>query len=427
MRLNLKYGKRNKSIHIPDQSDVSILKPNSLPELPDINLALNMALNNLINMPKLVSSPNPRSVSVAIPDESRPTPSRELIPILLDWLYDKFPNLKPNQITVIVGGGLHKPMDEAALEKFLPADIAPGCRLLVHDTYSSQMVSYGSTRRGTPVEVNAEYAKADFKLLIGQIDPHQFVGFTGGAKGVVIGCASPNSISHNHGLMLQDGAEVGRLNGNPVREDMNEAGRMVNLNMAVNVVLDADDRLIGMWAGEPVAVLKEGANLCAEAYGVSISRQFDIAIVSCGGYPRDICLYQAQKGLNLASRVVKQKGKILLLAECSLGVGDENYYEYVCRYETAEAAKIAFKSKKFRMGAHKSYLFGKTLTKYEVVVDSDLPENVLRNCHMSKCNAQEIINQWLEDPSDCPSIAVVPNANITYFYQDRPIGGITDN
>jgi nickel-dependent lactate racemase len=307
-------------------------------------------------------------------------------------------------------------MDAAAAKQWVQSDKTPGCRICVHDPSASPLTEYGHTSRGTPVAINAEYARADLKLLIGQIDPHQFVGFTGGAKGVVVGCASPATIEHNHGLMFEDGAEVGRLQGNPVREDLNEAGRMVGVDMAINVVLDADGKPIGLWAGEPAAVLEKGAKTCAKVYGVSISRKFDMAVVSCGGYPKDICLYQAQKGLNLASHAVKPNGKILLLAECPQGVGDDIYHEYVCQFDTAEAAMADFKNRGFKMGAHKAYLFGKTLTNHEVVIDSDMPRDVLRHCHLTAGHAQDILNRWIAEFPERPQVAVVPNANTTYFF-----------
>jgi len=416
VKFKLKYGEGYKTLHIPYQADVSILKPCSLPVLPDIGRALEMALDNPVQASRLEDKTTPLTVAIAIPDQSRPTPSRELLPVLLRRLYDSYPNLKSEQVVIVIGGGLHPPMDEEAVKKFLPPDKTPGCLRVIHAPHSSRLVDYGHTRRGTPVAINAEYAQADLKLLIGQIDPHQFVGFTGGAKGVVVGCASPTTIEHNHGLMFEDGAEIGRLQGNPVREDLNEAGRMVGVDLAINVVLNPSDHVVGLWAGEPVAVLKEGAKTCAHVYGVPISIKFDMAVVSCGGYPKDICLYQAQKGLNLASQAVKPGGKILLLAECLQGVGDDIYYEYVCQFDTAEAAMADFKSRGFKMGAHKSYLFGKTLTNCEVVIDSDIPQDVLHNCHLTAGHAQDILNRWLAEFPERPKVAVVPNANTTYFF-----------
>ncbi len=128
--------------------------------------------------------------------------------------------------------------------------LIPECRVITHDAKKSEMVDLGSTSRGTPVRINAEFCRADLKIVIGQIDPHQFVGFTGGSKGVVVGIASAASIEHNHSLMFEDQARVGRLSGNPVREDMNEAGRMAEIDLVVNVVLNAQKNVVRLLAGD---------------------------------------------------------------------------------------------------------------------------------------------------------------------------------
>ena len=118
-------------------------------------------------------------------------------------------------------------MDNANLADFIPAAVAPGCRVVAHDALNARMVDFGWNSRGTPIRINAEFAEADLRIVIGQIDPHQFVGFTGGSKGAVIGVASAVTIEHNHSLFFDPLSQVGRLKGNPVREDINEAGRIV--------------------------------------------------------------------------------------------------------------------------------------------------------------------------------------------------------
>ncbi len=412
----LKYGCDKKELSFPDKAKVTVLGPASLPVIENLSQTLAQTLTTALGEVAFNKRPAPQSAAIAVPDESRPVPLKEILPILIDGLRARFPSLEPGNITIVIGGGLHPPLERSSAEQWIPPEISRGCRLVVHSALESPLKDFGQTRRGTPVIINAEYAKADLKLVVGLIDPHQFVGFTGGAKGVVIGCSAPPTIEHNHGLMFEDGAEVGRLQGNPVREDLNEAGRMVGVDLAVNLVLDAEHRPVGLWAGEPTAVLEAGAAVCAKVYGVALEKKFDIAVASCGGRPKDICLYQAQKGLNLASHAVKPDGKILLLAACEQGVGDGVYFEYVSRFETAEAAYEDFKKTGFKMGAHKSYLFGRTLMNYEVAIESNLDKEMLGRCHLTAGPAQETLNRWVDEFPGRPRVAVIPNANTTYFY-----------
>ncbi|MDD4997350.1 MAG: transcriptional regulator, partial [Syntrophales bacterium] len=150
--------------------------------------------------------------------------------------------------------------------------------------------------------------------------------------------------------------------------------------------------------------------------GVAVSEKFDIAVASCGGHPKDITLYQAQKGLAHAAQAVKPGGKILLVAACPQGVGDDVYFEYVSRFPTPEAALEDFKRMGFKMGAHKSFLFGRTLIAFDVDVVAEMDPAVLRKCHLRACDPQKTVEQWVEDFPGIPRLAVIPNANTTYFY-----------
>jgi nickel-dependent lactate racemase len=175
-----------------------------------------------------------------------------------------------------------------------------------------------------------------------------------------------------------------------------------------------------MLAGPPLEVLESGANTCARLYGVAIDDKFDIVVASCGGYPKDICLYQAQKGLNLASQALKGGGHILLLAASPQGVGDDIYFDYVSQFTTPEEVLNDFRKIGFKMGAHKAYLFGRTLARYNVAISSDLDPGILKKCHLRAADPSEIVSEWVNAFGDRPRVGVIPNANTTYFYTSNP-------
>lgn len=421
MNLEMKYGTGTVIVQIPESADGYVLEPNDMPPVSSISQELSSALAGLDNsceeiMAGLGKTP---SVAIAIPDETRPLPVKSLIPGLLDWLFEKLPGLNSDQVTILIGGGLHPPVDRETMTRLMPADIARGCKVAAHDANNSPMVDFGHTSRGTPVLVNSILAEADLKIAIGQIDPHQFVGFTGGSKGVIIGCGGAATIEHNHSLMFHDKASVGVLHDNPVREDINEAGEMVGIHLAVNFIMAPTKEVVQVLAGAPLDILIKGAKTCAALYGVAIEDEFDIVVASCGGYPKDICLYQAQKGLNLASQAVKKGGNILLLAASPQGVGDDVYFDYVSQFSSPEEVLKDFKKQGFRMGAHKAYLFGRTLGQYDVAICSELDPGVLQKCHLRAADPSEIINEWVENFDGRPRIGIIPNANTTYFYKQE--------
>jgi len=418
--VELKYGTGKIRIPIPAKAKVSILEPLRAPVLDSVKDALAEALHAPIGCPAIetmIQERQPRSVAIAVPDETRPAPLREVLPPLLDRIEAKLERPVSDAVTLFVGGGLHPPANTAGIRRILPDGIARGCRIVAHDARAAVMRDYGFTSRGTPVRINAAFAEADLKMVIGQVDPHQFVGFTGGSKGVVIGCAAPETIEKNHSLMSQPNAQVGRLAGNPVREDLTEAGEMVGIDLAVNFVLDANKQVVHLAAGAPSRVLVPCAEVCARVYGVAIAEKFDIVVASCGGYPKDICLYQAQKGLNLASQALKPGGRILLLAASPQGVGDDIYFDYVSQFTSPEEVIRDFKSSGFRMGAHKAYLFGRTLVNFDVAVFSSLDPGILRKCHLRAADPATVIDEWVATFEGTPELAIIPNANTTYFYQ----------
>jgi len=419
VEIELKYGDGRKLIRIPDRADVTLLKPAELPVVGSIADALEKALSDPLgceSFGQMLRRAQPASIAIAVPDETRPFPLEPILPVILEKIREALPALNTSAITIVIGGGLHPPLDDRGRERVVPGAIASGCRVIAHDALHNPMVDYGLSARKTPVRINADFAGADFKIVIGQIDPHQFVGFTGGAKGVVIGCAAWDTIEHNHSLMFHEGARVGRIAGNPVREDLNEAGEMVGIQLALNVVLNAEKNIVQILAGQPLAVLQKGAATCSALYGVGIGEKFDIVIASCGGHPKDICLYQAQKGLNLASQALRPGGHILLLAASPQGVGDDIYFDYVSRFTTPQEVLSDFQKTGFKMGAHKAYLFGRTLVDFDVAVFSDIDPGILSKCQLRAADPTVIVGEWVHASKDRPRIAVVPNANTTYFY-----------
>ncbi|WP_136799935.1 MULTISPECIES: nickel-dependent lactate racemase [Desulfosediminicola] len=417
MKLELKYGEGFVEVRIPDTAEIHVLEPKKIAPVQSVTDSLKHALlepekGDAEFFSGLEKS---RTVAIAVPDEARPLPLKTVLPQLLKWLFAKAPDLNPEQVIIVIGG-VQPLQGSETPEQLISVEMACGCRVITHDATSSPIVSYGYTKRGTPVHINALFASADYKIVVGQIDPHQFVGFTGAAKGAVIGCGGEATRAHNHSLMFDEQVNVGVLDGNPVHEDLAEAGEMVGIDLAVNFILSPEREVVTVLAGEPDKTLKAGAKVCAEVYGVGIKDKFDIVIASCGGYPRDICLCQAQKGLNLASRAVKEGGNILLLAKSSQGIGDDIFFDYVSQDTTPEEILAAFKMQGRNMGAHTAYVFGRTLNQFDVAITSELDPAILQKCHLRAAAPTGVIQEWVDGFPGTPKVGVILDANTLYFY-----------
>ena len=417
MEIRLPYGRSHHTVHLPDTIPYEMLEAAPVAQPENFEQQLSSEIEKgLDNAVRAMNKKRIRTVSVAVPDETRPVPVKAILPVLIRKVMELLPRVSDDNITILLGGGLHPPPDAEGINAILPVEDLGNAEIIAHDALRSTLAYYGRTSRQTPVYIHSRMAAADMKIVIGQIDPHQFVGFTGGAKGIVIGTGGKDTIEHNHSLLFGENASVGVLNGNPVREDLNEAGGMVGIHFAVNVVMTPDKKPAGVFAGDPDEVLTRGAALCARVYGVALDERFDMIIASCGGYPKDITLYQAQKGMNMASRALKPGGKLLLLASCEQGVGDPVYYDYASMFECMDDAMEDFRQKKFRMGLHKCYLFGCTTTRHEAVLHTELDEETIADCLLVKKNAQVALNGWIDSFHGTPRIGVVPYANTTYFY-----------
>ena len=174
MGIKLKYGEGNIEIQIPDSVDVTVLEPQKREPVLSIPDALNVALFKAKEDRQLflpVSKKN-QTVAIAIPDETRPLPIAEILPHLLEWLYTEISDLRPERVTIVIGCGLHPTVDaHKAIERLIPPNIAHGCRVVVHDAFTSPTVNFGFTSKGTPIQINEGFATADYKIVVGLIDP----------------------------------------------------------------------------------------------------------------------------------------------------------------------------------------------------------------------------------------------------------------
>jgi nickel-dependent lactate racemase len=239
------------------------------------------------------------------------------------------------------------------------------------DSDPSRLKSVGTTSRGTPVEVFGPVLDADARVLLGVIEYHYFAGYSGGLKALVPGVCGKATIQANHRRMTEAGAVAGRLDGNPVREDLEEAARLIGADFLLNVVLDGP-RIVRAVAGDPTPAHRAG---CAalDAFGRATLREpADLVIVSAGGYPKDLDLYQAQKALDNARQVVRPGGIVVLLAECGDGLGNATFETWM-QDPGGPAAILARIRRDFVLGGHKAAAVALAMQRAEIFLVSAMP------------------------------------------------------
>ena len=192
----------------------------------------------------------------------------------------------------------------------LPAQILARYRVVSHDSENDSLLTYlGETSRGTPVWVNRAYAESDFKIVVGNVEPHQFAGFSGGVKTAAIGLSCMKTIAPNHAMMSLPEAQLGAYETNPVRQDIEEMGAKIGVHLALNAILNHQRQIVTALAGDPRLVVQTGLEHSRRACQVAVPQKYGLILTSPGGHPKDINVYQSQKALGHAILIARPGGR----------------------------------------------------------------------------------------------------------------------
>jgi len=394
-------------------TSVTWLAPTAAPAAPDPLAEVSRALDAPLGDLDLTGFADVRSVAITINDKTRPVPHQHLLPPLLQRLEGM--GLPPAAITLIIATGTHPVMPLEEYSRVLPADILARYPVICHDCDDqSRLVYLGQTSRGTPVWVNKHFYKADLRIVLGNIEPHQFQGFSGGVKSAAIGLAGKETVNANHSLMSAPEAALGRYDDNPTRQDVEEMGRMIGVHFALNVVINDHKQVVTAFAGEPAAVMQAGIAVARRIYQVAVAQPFDLMIVSPGGYPKDINLYQSQKGLAHAALVIQDGGMIILAAACPEGVGSKGYEAWMDGMTSHHEVLERFRREGFRLGAHKAFMISRDASRVRVLLVSTMsPATVSKMLLTPAPSLDAALAQGLAAlPSDA-RIGIMPLANTT--------------
>jgi lactate racemase len=326
MRVKLAYGHDGLLVDLPDSAHV--VKPRFAPVVPDEAAALRDALRQPINSKPLRDKVKPGNrVVIVHSDITRATPNERILPVLLAELESA--GVARQDITLLNALGTHRPQTDAELRRMLGDRIVDDYHCLQHDAYDdANLVPLGTMSSGHPVRINRRYMEADVRILTGFIEPHFFAGFSGGPKGVLPSVAGAESVLTNHGraMIAHPKATWGVTEGNPIWEEMREAALRTNPTFLLNVTLNAERRITGVFAGEMLAAHAAGCAFVRERAMTPVDAPYDIVITTNSGYPLDQNLYQSVKGMSAASQIVRDGGAIIIAAACQDGIPNHGRY-----------------------------------------------------------------------------------------------------
>ncbi|MEM3692535.1 MAG: nickel-dependent lactate racemase [Candidatus Bathyarchaeia archaeon] len=410
----LPYGERKIKVRMPDKLSPFLVEPRKMEASRDPNFELRMAIDHPYGergLGDLVESGD--RVSIVVSDATRPTPSRLILPPLLDRLSKE--GVKKEDIEIFIATGLHKPPTDSEILRILGEEtLRKGIRVINHDAFDVKSLAYiGETSLGTPLWLNKRALEADLLISDGYVEPHFFAGYTGGGKSILPGISGLETVKVNHGADRIDHpkARAGVLKGNPIHEDIMEASEKAGLHFIINVVLDPEKRIARAFAGDFKKAHMAAIEFLEAHVKVEIP-SMDLVITSNSGYPLDRNLYQAVKGMATAEEIVKPGGVIIIASECRDGVGHDGFYKLMASEPSPE--KVLEKIRQpgfFMIDQWEAQVMARILLKAKVIVVSEgLAKETGEAMHITVAKSiDEAIDMALKELGRSPEVCVIPD------------------
>jgi nickel-dependent lactate racemase len=283
------------------------------------------------------------------------------------------------------------------------------------------LVQLGTTRDGTPALINRRVVEADVRIVTGFIEPHFFAGFSGGPKGIMPGCAGLATVMSNHGVQNigDPRATFGITEGNPLWEELFDIASRVGPSFLLNVTLNEQRRLTGVFAGDLRTAHRAGTEFVRRSAMQKVKSPFEIVVTTNSGYPLDMNLYQGVKGMSAGARILKPGGLLILACECSEGVPANSPMDQLLRSAASGEEILAMLATPgfVRPEQWQAQIQALIQRRAEVRVYSRLPDEVLRACHLQPCHdIGALVAERLAALGPDARVAVLPQGPLTIPY-----------
>ena len=405
------YGNGVQTVSIPKKNLQCVLKAKDINHKNRDEAAVKYALQNPIGEKCLCDFDlsEKKNIVIITSDISRPLPSYTVIPSILDELYKA--GAKKENITVVFALGSHRHHTQEEMKHLVGERVFSEVRC--EDSDPIDCIHMGTTKNGTPVDITRRVAESDFRIGVGNIEFHYFAGFSGGAKALMPGVSTPTAIQYNHKLMVLPDSCAGKLEGNPLRADIEESETYCHLDYIVNVVLDEHKKVVYGVAGDVTKAHRVGCEYLDNMYRCNIGKRADIVIVSQGGAPKDANLYQTQKALDNSKHAIKKGGTIILIGACNEGFGSEKFKEWLINAPTPHSMIDRIKQK-FELGGHKAAAIAMVLENAEIDLISEMDDQTVKDIFLvPKTSAQQAFDDAMKRYGENATVIAMPFGGAT--------------
>ncbi len=328
MQIQMNYGRNGIELDLPDEWTSYAIEKSGMPIPADPEQAIAEALNSPVKALSLSEEAEGcQTVCILICDITRPVPNGLILPPVFEAL--KSAGIKPDNITILVATGLHRPNKGEELRELIGNDqILEQVNVVNHFAGNDDdHIFISTTKRGTPVKLDRRFVQADLKIVTGLVEPHFMAGYSGGRKVIAPGIAHRDTITtfHNAQFLEHPNSANCVLDGNPLHEELTEIVCMLGRILAVNTVIDDKRNLSFVNYGEISESHAWAIEYMRRYAEIDLERRFQTVITSGGGYPLDKTFYQTIKGLVGAMDIVRPGGNIIIFSECSEGLGTPEF------------------------------------------------------------------------------------------------------
>ena len=420
MEIPLHYGDGQIVLEIPQENVAEVIRPRH----SDVSRQSNVEIVTEVigKAAGFFENVKEQILGVLLPDGTRDFPLDDIFPSLFPLFADA------QKIIFFICTGTHNadtPENRSIVEKIQAEAQRAAIEeydIVAHDCQQADFVSAGNTQRGTEILYNRCLQEPTIFLVLSDVKPHYFGGYSNPIKNFVPGLCAFKTVEQNHSWTMDDNSCAGvhpwhfdvALRDNPLAQDQFEAMMVIVQDRPVWAVVTLSSEGSIQWADfGPAQEVTAKAFLKTDADNCFMAEPVRKMIVSPGGLPHDVDLYIAQRALELTAGVVCDGGEILFLTACPNGVGSlrtkkQFYDKLICPLEKIEATG----QKDYQLFSHKPWRLARLIRRLERLwFYSQIKASEIEKMHMTPClNPQVVIDGWLDQNPE-EKILIVDGAN----------------
>ncbi|MBH87637.1 MAG: hypothetical protein CMJ12_00590 [Pelagibacterales bacterium] len=327
-KVKLLYGDKGIELNLKDNWKPHIIRKPVMPIIKDIKSEVTKILNNPIKSRNIDEiAKNAKSVCILVCDITRPVPNK----LYLKQMIRRFINagISKKDILIIIATGLHRPSSKMEIKQIIGSDwVLKNVKIVNHFARDDDMHRMiGVTKQGNIIKLDKRFLEADIKIVTGLVEPHFMAGYSGGRKVIAPGIAHADTIKtfHSARYMENPKATSCNLNNNPLHQDQVEIVKMIGKVYAINCVIDENRNLSYINFGEVLASHTKAVNFISNFAKVKCNNTFNTLVTSAAGAPLDGNFYQTVKGMVTPLEILKKGGDLIILSECSQGLGSDEF------------------------------------------------------------------------------------------------------